>query len=190
MNRAAMLAALIASGCAERAGPEAEPDVVPLHASAATIPDGPVRGSIAGTPFEAATAYYRIHHQLGREHLDIMLPGVALPEPCSAIVGEPSVWIRFPAAREPEPGEQRRAAGDRASFSVHYQVKKDGRWIGHANAAALFVVDTVKRGSLLEGDLSACFADPAKSCIAGHFRAERCSDPVAPDVRDLLPEQH
>ena len=184
--KALALATLMLAACNDPLAAEPAPaDIAPRHASGATIPDGPVRGTVAGSAFEAQRAFYRIYRQLGREHLDIMLLSEA--GDCEDIAS-PSVWIRFPSTSEPALGELRRTASDDAEWSVHYQVKQEGRWLGHARAAALLVVGSVKQGSFVEGDVSACFADASQSCIAGHFHADRCLDPVSPDVRDLRPD--
>ena len=183
--KAVVLAAILLGACND--GRVAEPppdDVAPRHTGAATIPDGPVRGTVGGEDFEAKRAFYRMYRQRDREHLDIML--LSEPGDCEDI-GSPSVWIRFAEPKEPAPGELRREARDDAAWSVHYQLERQGRWTGHAGAAALLAISGVKSGSFVEGDVSACFADASRSCIAGHFHADRCLDPVSPDVRDLRP---
>jgi hypothetical protein len=184
--RALFVVSVLLAACNEGLVAEPPPDdVAPRHASAATIPDGPVRGTVGGEPFEAKRAYYRIYRQRDREHLDIML--LSEPGDCDD-VDSPSVWIRFAEPNEPARGELRRGARDDAPWSVHYQVKRQGRWLGHAGAAALLAIDNVKGGSFVDGDVSACFADASRSCIDGHFHADRCLDPVSPDVRDLRPD--
>ncbi|MBI4702680.1 MAG: hypothetical protein HY744_16280 [Deltaproteobacteria bacterium] len=168
--------------------------VAPPCTSAEAIPDAPVAGTLRGVPFAARDMRYEIVRRPGGkgggpERVDIKLSAAPASAPCGPRAADaPSVWIRLEGVRLAPQELRRRADGEQASWSVHYQAREQGRWVGNGSGAALLVLRAVRPDYLVEGDLAVCFADGMGSCVSGSFSARYCPDPAEPVLRKLGPE--
>jgi hypothetical protein len=187
LGRIATVALFAAAGC--QPNPPTKYDATLPYDSAGAIPDGPVTGRIRTLPFKAKDMRYWIDRRQGREKVDIKLSAGSATEPCGPRKPEnsTSVWIRLPSHQSLKIGERRRSAQQQTAWSVHYQTKQEGYWLGNGNAAALLLIRSVRPDFRIEGDLAACFADGHDSCVAGSFTARYCPDPLDPGIRDLGP---
>jgi hypothetical protein len=182
-----VLLAVSALGCRERSERRFVPtgDVAPPHASADSIPNGPVQGKLDGQPFTAGEARYIVDRRAGYEHTDIQLIAGKAKDPCGPIEpeGAPRIWIRRGDAARITPGETRTVPSREGPLSVHYEAKRGGVWAGNGDAAALVSIEDVRADGVIKGSLAVCFDDAARSCAAGTFAARHCPIEIDAPVR-------
>jgi len=176
--------ASFALGCEhyEKPGPPKEPAAPP--ASPDSIPVGPVSGKLLDQPYTHLAGRYYVDQRPGFEKTDIRLYATEAETPCGPLREKKpaSVWLR-------RKGAERVAAGssvtdlDKGEWEVHYQVQKDGYWVGNGDARALVVINDVGPDLKITGSLSACFRDETGSCVAGSFTASYCRISIDSPVR-------
>lgn len=168
-------------GCARPGlGHSPTDDLEPNHKSAATIPLAPLSGTIVGVPFAMKHATCEIDRRPGYESITVRFHASKPEHPCSRPSGEePSLWLRFGGVTALEPGEVSIRPKGEGPFTAHLEVRRDGRWYGNGDAAAVLLIDRFDRFDQVSGALSVCFADGTKSCASGAFEAEIC--PIALD---------
>lgn len=177
--------ATLALGCSngEAQGPPKEP--APPPSSPDSIPIGPLAGKLAGEPFTMLSGRYYVDQRPGFEKVDIKLYASEAETPCGALktVKPPAVWLRRAGAERLALESSTTDPKTGGKWEVHYQVQKDGHWIGNGEAAALVVINDIGPDLEVEGALSACFRDPSGSCVAGTFSASYCRIPIDSPVR-------
>jgi hypothetical protein len=141
----------------------------------AAIAPTAVAGSLRGSPFRVVEAWYRVERAPGRERVDLILSEGHVGRLCGESVPELSrhVWVRFPRVTELAVGALRVDPPATTPISVHYEWADDGKWTGHGGGSAVVAVDEVAPGAIA-GRAKICFDDPARSCVAGSFRAREC----------------
>ncbi len=169
---------LVSSALAACGRPQSAPLKDPPKAptSAAAIPVAPLSGKLLGESFAVKSARYYVDQRPGYQKIILKLYGVDSPTPCKDLtpVKPPEVWLRHDGpkriAKTMTPIDLKRDA----PWQLHYQIHKDGRWIGNGDARALFVITQVDPDMKVHGELSACFRDATGSCVAGQFVANYC----------------
>jgi len=174
----------VVMACSTPQAPPTPTDLKPEHASASVIPISPVAGTVSRAPFTLGDARVEIDRRPGNEKLTIRLSNTRSSRPCAPlpVEGTSTIWIRFPGKTTLAPGEWRRIPGQVSEPEVHLQVNDSGQWTGTAESAAVLGIQSADPAVQLEGALSVCFADAARSCVAGGFVATVC-----PNVLDDSP---
>ena len=124
------------------------------------------------------TRRFRVVTYEGRERVDLIFADRAI-ERCGLPIAraESRVWLRVSGvtmlapgllARLPEPSEV-----VIAPFEIHYESPVGARYVEAHRAVARLEITAVTSESV-DGRLSACFADVARSCVRGSFHATPC----------------
>lgn len=165
--------AVVACGHAEPTPPK-DPPKAPT--SAAAIPVAPLSGKLLGEPFAIKSARYYVDQRPGYKKIILKLYGVESSSPCKDLtpLKAPEVWLRHDGPERIKKGQTTIDLDGKAPWQVHYQIQKDGRWVGNGAARALFVVTQVAPDMKVHGELTACFRDATGSCVAGVFVANYC----------------
>ena len=173
----------LACGHSEEAGPLKEPPPAPANGDSISV--GPLSGRLLGEHFAAHSARYYVDQRPGYEKVDIKLFADKAPTSCGDFPEkkQASVWLRRKGATRVSPGTFRANVKDGGEWEVHYQVRREERWLGYGEANALFVITTVDPDLKIRGELSACFRDPSGSCVAGRFVATYCRIGIDAPVR-------
>ncbi|MBI2390340.1 MAG: hypothetical protein HYV09_12190 [Deltaproteobacteria bacterium] len=175
VTRMLALSLVIASSCRREPPPVGyEPAAAPT--STASIPLSPASGRIAGKPFTVAAARYSIDRRPGYEKVEIELLAEKPDKPCGdvAMKHATSVWLRVNGVDAVRAETVRIESGKPGPWEAHYQVFDQKKWIGNGDASALIAMSAPAPDMKLSGELSACFGDGSKSCIAGRFEAIYC----------------
>lgn len=178
------------AACQEEIHPKPPTPVSPPVASADSIPEAPLSGSIRGVPFKLGDARVLVDRRINYAHTDIKLSAGSAADACGPIKTKnpTSVWLRLDGAASVEPGEIHLEPGKPAGgWSVHYQVRQGERWTGNADGAAILRIRTANPDGTVVGDLAVCFGDGEKSCVSGTFSAPRCTVSLDEAVRGTLP---
>lgn len=154
--------------------PPKEPPPAPTSDEA--IPVGPLGGKLLGESFTVKSARYYVDQRPGYQKTVLELYGVDAPTPCEDLtpVKPPTVWLRHDGPERVEAGKTSIGLDAKAPWALHYQIQKNGRWVGNGDANALFVVTAVDSDMKVHGELSGCFRDATGSCISGRFTANYC----------------
>ena len=163
----------------------------PPVTSADEIPATPVRGTLRGQPFEARDARLLVDDRAGYEQVEIALSAASADAPCGKLA-DPAplrVWLRRAGPEPVASGEVRLAPGAEQRWELHYQLAQNGVWLGSADAAAIVRLRAPDGGAGLSGELAACFADGAGSCVAGRFEALRCPSTLDMPLRGNEPPE-
>jgi hypothetical protein len=165
--------AVVACGHAEPAPPK-DPPKAPT--SAAAIPVAPLSGKLLGEPFSIKSARYYVDQRPGYQKIIIKLYEVESSTPCKDLtpLKAPEVWLRHDGPERVKTGQTAIDLDGKAPWQLHYQIQKDGRWVGNGAARALFVITQVDPDMKVHGELSGCFRDATGSCVAGRFVANYC----------------
>jgi hypothetical protein len=176
--------ASLALGCEHYKPPGPAKDPPEPPASADSIPVGPVSGKLLDQPFTELSGRYFVDQRPGFEKMDIKLYATEAETPCGKLKEEKpaSVWLRRAGAERATPGSSVTNL-DKGEWEVHYQVQKDGFWVGNGDARALVVISDVGPDLKISGALSACFRDETGSCVAGSFTASYCRISIDSPVR-------
>ena len=155
--------------------------------SADSIPLAPVSGTIQGEQFTLSSARYFVDRRPGYQHVDIKLSAGKSAKDCASPIPDDStsVWLRRVGSEQIEADTIHIASGQREAWEVHYQAMHDGEWIGNGDADALIVLQQRAADQRLSGEISACFADVAKSCVLGTFVAEYCPISIDAPIRGV-----
>lgn len=178
-TRVAAAIGVLALACAEPAPPAAPP--LP-SADAVTLAEvgGIVTGAIAGEPFEAQDARFRVVTYAGRERVDLLFADRAI-ERCGLPIArqEARVWLRIPGVTALVPGELALLGepDEDAPLELHYERPGAHGFVeAHRGVARLEI--TRASTARVEGRLHACFADAAESCVSGAFVATPCQSRI------------
>jgi hypothetical protein len=184
MKRVGMVVVLLLGlgGCKDEPPAASGEGLRPDHESADAIPASPVQGTIRGRAFQARDARLSVDARQGYEQVDIALSAASSGTPCGKLDDPtaPRIWLRRRGAQPVAAGDVRLRPGADQGWELHYQLMQDGVWVGNGDAAATIRLHPADGGAGLVGQLSACFADGMRSCVAGRFEALRC--PVAIDL--------
>jgi hypothetical protein len=140
--------------------------------------EGALRGSVDGRPFHALDARVRVVSFAGRERVDLLFADEAI-ERCGLPLAraQTRLWVRVPGVTSLAVGEldllEERTADEANALEVHYE-RPNGRAFVEAHRGVLRLEITRATTEVVEGRLSACFADASGSCVAGRFRATPC----------------
>lgn len=170
-----VLGVALATSCRREAPPVAlQPAAAPT--STASIPLSPVSGRIAGRPFTVEAARYSIDRRPGYEKVEIELLAENPDKPCGdpAMKHVTSVWLRVGGVDAVRAETVRIESGKPGPWEAHYQVFDQKKWTGNGDASALISLSAPAPDMKLSGELSACFGDASKSCVAGRFEAIYC----------------
>ena len=181
-------AALLLAACSEEAPPPPGPVSPPVE-SFESIPDGPVSGTLRGTAFTVRDARYIVDRRMGYAHTDILLSMGSADAHCGPIKQKDAskVWLRLAGAKAVERGQMKLDPAKPESWSVHYQVREGGQWVGNGDGAALVSIRSAGLDGRIAGDLAVCFRDGRKSCVKGTFDARFCPVSIDEPVRGTLP---
>jgi hypothetical protein len=169
------------------AKPEDAPiqDPKPAPSSEKEITSGNLGGMLLGSPFSIQSARYSYDRRHGSEKVDISLSLATADGACGELkpANASSVWLRRLGPEPLNPETIRLSPKDEGPWQVHYQVHDQRGWHGNGDASALIVIRGVDKGLRLSGELWACFADTAGSCVEGRFIAEHCAIRLDAPVR-------
>lgn len=190
LRRAALLCGVLAACRPDTVAPEQKPAEPPVGSPGA-IPDAPLSGTIHGVPFVARDMRYVVDDRVGYAHTDIRLSTGQAESACGTIspARPTSVWLRLEGDEKVVAKDVRIAPGTPSTWSVHYQVFEDGRWIGLTARSALLSIRGVSPDGHVSGGLAVCFGDDAKSCVSGSFDATGCPPTIDQPVRGTPPPE-
>ncbi|MFO0757719.1 MAG: hypothetical protein U0359_14575 [Byssovorax sp.] len=194
MNRATLLLPALAAllfSCKPEAHVTHRDAIEPPVAAADAIPDAPVNGSIRGVPFTIRDARYIADHREGYARVDIKLSAGKAEASCDDVKpnDSTSVWLRLEGKDELVSQNIELRPGKESPWSVHYQVKADGEWIGNGDGSAVIALHAAGADGKLSGGIAVCFADGMKSCVSGSFDAEPCPSRIDAPVRGAQPPE-
>jgi hypothetical protein len=159
------------------------------------IPDAQLAGTLRGVKFVVKDARYTLDHRMGFHRADIRLSAGAAETPCGPIKpdGSPSVWLRLEGSDAIAtqdlaltPGAP---PGERAPWSVHYQLRENDAWTGSGDAAVVGTLRASAGDGIVSGALAVCFADDRGSCVSGSFEALPCPYTIDAPVRGAQPAE-
>jgi hypothetical protein len=177
--RRVLLAWLGACACACDAPPEAPPSLPDIGAVDLGGVTGPLEGTIDGHSFHVIDARFRVVTFAGRERVDLLFADQQI-ERCGLPLAraQTRVWLRVPGTTSLSVGELTRLDQESDALEVHYErpgaARSDGRGFTEAHRAIARLEIESASSELVTGRLHACFADVARSCVAGSFRATPC----------------
>lgn len=186
----ALLTAALTPACSRPGlGTSSTEGLAPTHDDPSAIPVRPVEGTLAGAPFTVHDARFRIDRRPGYEGIDLRLSPGDASAPCAALpeADGAGVWIHFGERTTLEPATIRVKPGTKGEAEAHLFLRREGKWFGNGDAAMLLVIKSFDPAFGMEGDLSVCFADEAKSCVSGSFNAAACPDPLEDSPRTFPP---
>jgi len=135
----------------------------------------PVTGALAGEPFEAADAYYRVFRAGASPRVDLVFADVAQDDCGLPLPREGRrVFVRFDGLTDLPEGETEIDRDEGGDVSLHYERQIEGRWVGVGEGVARLEIDRVGRSRAV-GRLNVCFDDGEGSCISGAFTARYCT---------------
>ncbi len=174
--RRSLSVALVLSACQAPAAPPPMPDADSAAIDGATADH--VEGTIDGAPFAALDVRFRVRDgEVPR--VDLWLADAAI-ERCGLALPRTGtrVWVRFAGVTTLAPGHFVQTDDEGSPITAHYE-----RFVGRHGAERDWaevhrgrteVEITRASATAIEGRLHACFADAARSCVAGRFVATPC----------------
>jgi hypothetical protein len=156
-----------------------------------SIPDAPLNGTIRGVPFTMRSARYVADHREGYLHTDVLLSAGKAAGACEPLApaDAPSIWLRLEGKDEVVSENFVLRPGKESPWSIHYQMKSDGEWIGNTDGSAVVALHAAGPDGKLSGGIAVCFADGMKSCVTGSFDAEPCPIRIDAPVRGAQPPE-
>ncbi len=184
-------AVLLTLGCNPEQHVTQHKPVEPPVSKADAIPDAPVSGSIRGVAFQMKDARYVVDHRMDMTRIDIKLSTGAAESACAPVKPTDAmmVWLRLEKSDKLESQELHLDPTKPGPWSIHYQMKTPGGWVGSDEGYATVALRAAGADGKLSGGVSVCFADDQKSCVSGSFDALPCPWGIDAPVRGALPSE-